>query len=238
MRSAMRSVTLGLLLVAATGCDAEEPLEDWKKTRHFERAVSDTSLSRMLEELSEKTISAIILSPDGPVDAIAYASFTEREANDLIRVGYAPYAQEISEFAHRRIAGALSPDDIDVLFAAGTDPEAIRAIMCAYDRPAIDGSVDWDGCTAQGFVALPERFRDAHARYSVAYQAVIDGPRTQTYYGGVSCRVLDWIQARLSNEKHFVEFDEAKLGISGRTSQDCTALKADLDALDRARNGA
>ena len=117
------------------------------------------------------------------------------------------------------------------------DP-GLTPFPCQAKRDAMkaskDGDVDWDGCTAEGFVALPETFKQAHARYSAAYQAVVDGPRTQTYYGGVSCRVLDQVQARLTNEKHMIEFTGTKLGMSGQEKEPCDVLKARLDALDKA----
>ncbi len=239
MKRVLAPVALGLFLVIPTACNAEEPLENWKKTQHFERAVSDSPLSAILEHLSQRTITDMVLSTDeqGLSEEAAFANFTAEESNALIRSGFAPYSLEISEYAHRRIAAALSQQDIDALFAAGTDPEAIKAVMCAYGRPPVDGVVDWDGCTADGFVALPDSFREAHARYSAAYQAVVDSPRTQTYYGGVSCRVLDQIQARLTNEKYSVDFDGTKLGMSGQQHYDCTTYKAQLDALDRENAG-
>ena len=229
---------MGLFLLCATGCNAEEPLEDWKKTQHFERAVSEMPLSRMLEQLSQQTITDMVMAPEGEAlaEEVAYANFTAAESNALIRSGFAPYSLEISEYAHRWIADALSQQDIDALFAAGTDPEAIEAVMCAYGRPAVDGQVDWDGCTSEGYVELPDAFKNAHARYSAAYQAVVDSPRTQTYYGGVSCRVLDQVAVRLTNETYMVDFSGTTLGMRGQQKQDCPTFKAELDALDRARD--
>ena len=237
MKSAITLAATGLLIVAPAACNAQEPLEDWKKTQHFERAVSDMPLARMLEELSRQTITDMVMAPDGPTEAVANAGFSEREIDALLRSGYAPYSLQISEYAHREIAAALSRQDIDALFAAGTDPKAIEAVMCAYGRPPVDGQVDWDGCTAQGFVALPDSFRDAHQRYSVAYQSVVDGPRTQTYFGGVSCRVLDQVSARLTSDPYMVDFDGTTLGMRGQQQQDCASLKADLDAIDREQTG-
>ena len=238
MRHAITLAATGVLLLAPTACKAEEPLENWQKTQHFERAVSDTPLSRILEQLSQQTITRMVMAADGQGldEEVAYADFTSSEADALIRSGYAPYSLEISEYAHRGIAAALSQQDIDALFAAGTDPEAIEAVMCAYDRPAVDGTVDWDGCTAEGFADLPDSFRQAHARYSAAYQAVVDSPRTQTYYGGVSCRVLDQVAVRLTNETYMVDFGGTTLGMRGQQKQDCPTFKAELDALDRARD--
>lgn len=235
MKNALMPVAMGLLAFTATACNAEEPLENWKKTQHFERAVSDTPLSRVLEQLSQQTITDMIMASDGQGldEEVANANFTAEESNALIRSGYAPYALQISEFAHRMISKALSQQDIDALFAAGTDPKAIEAVMCAYGRPAVGGQVDWDGCTAQGFVALPDSFKDAHARYSVAYQAVVDSRRTHTYFGGVSCRVLDQIAVRLSSGNHMVDFVDTTLGMRGQPQQDCASLKADLDAIDQ-----
>ncbi|WP_370179842.1 hypothetical protein [Alteriqipengyuania sp.] len=233
MRNSVILLVSGIAMLCATGCTAQEPLENWQKTQHFERAVSDSSLARMLEQLSQRTVTDMVMAPDGPLDAIADAGFTVEESDTLIRRGYAPYSLQITEYAHRQIADALSQDDIDALFSAGTDPQAIEAVMCAYGRPAVDGQVDWDGCTAQGFVELPEDFRDAHVRYSAAYQAVVDSPRTQTYFGGVSCRVLDQVAARLTSEQRMIDFDGTTLGMRGQPQQDCVILKADLDALDQ-----
>lgn len=236
MRRATTSAAIGLMLVAATACNAEEPLENWQKTQHFERAVSDAPLSRILEQLSQLTITDMVMAPDGEglTEEVAHANFTVEESNALIRSAFAPYSLEISEYAHRKIAAALSQEDIDALFTAGTAPEAIEAVMCAYGRPVVNGTLDWDGCTAEGFIELPDGFRQAHVRYSAAYQAVVDSPRTQTYYGGVSCRVLDQVQARLTQDPYMVDFDGTTLGMRGQEKQDCPTLKAQLDALDRA----
>ncbi|MBD60157.1 MAG: hypothetical protein CL808_08580 [Citromicrobium sp.] len=236
MRIPFLALVSGMAMLGATSCDAQAPLENWQKTQHFERAVSDVQLAGMLEQLSQQTITDMIFAPGGQgfSDEVADAGFTADESNALIRRAYAPYGLSISEYTHREISAELSQEDIDALFTAGTDPEAIKAVMCAYGRPAVDGDVDWDGCTAEGFVALPETFKQAHARYSAAYQAVVDGPRTQTYYGGVSCRVLDQVQARLTNEKHMIEFTGTKLGMSGQEKEPCDVLKARLDALDKA----
>jgi len=236
MRHAITLAATGVLLLATTACNAEEPLENWQKTQHFERAVSDSSLARMLEQLSQQTITDMVISPDGQgfTEEAAHANFTAEESNALIRSAFTPYSLEISEYAHRTIAAALSQQDIDALFAAGTDPDAIKSVMCAYGRPPIDGVVDWDACTAEGFVDLPERFKQAHAHYTTAYQAVIDSPRTQTYYGGLSCRVLDKVQARLSDETFMVDFGGTTLGMSGQQHYDCPTYKAQLDVLDRA----
>ena len=233
MRRATVTAAIALVLVTATGCNAEEPLENWQKTQHFERAVSDTSLARMLEQLSQQTITDMVMSPDGPVEAVAHAGFTAEDSDALIVAGFAPYALRISEFAHRTIADALPQKDIDALFATGTDPGSIEAVLCAYGRPPVDGRVDWEGCSAQGFVELPESFKNAHERYTAAYQAVIDSPRTQTYFGGVSCRVLDQIAARLTTGPYSVDFNGTTLGMIGQEKQDCPTLKAALDALDR-----
>ncbi len=239
MRFANSLAATGLLLLAPTACNAGEPLENWQKTQHFERAVSDTSLARMLEQLSQQTITDMVISPDGQglTEEVAHANFTAEESDALIRSAFAPYSLKISEYAHRTIAAALSQQDIDALFAAGTDPEAIKAVMCAYGRPTIDGMVDWDGCSAEGFVDLSDRFKQAHAHYTAAYQAVIDSPRTQTFYGGLSCRVLDQVQARLSDETFMVDFDGTTLGMRGQQHHDCPTYKAQLDALDRASDG-
>ena len=224
----------GIAMLGATSCGAQPSLENWQKTQHFERAVSDAPLSRILEQLSQQIIADMVMGPDGPADAMAYANFTVEESDALVRRGYAPYALEISEQTHHKIAAALSQNDIDALFAAGTDPEAIKAVMCAYGKAATSGTADWDACTSEGFVELPEAFHQAHTRYSAAYQAVVDGPQTQTYFGGVSCRVLDQVQARLTNDKHMIDFSGTTLGMSGQEKEPCDVLKARLDALDRA----
>lgn len=221
-------------MLGATSCTAQPALENWQKTQHFERAVSDTPLSRLLEQLSRQMIADIVLGSDQLADAVADAGFTVEDSDALLRSGYAPYSQHISEYTHRQVAAALSQEDIDALFAVGTDPASIEAVMCGYGRATVDGAIDWDGCTAEGFVALPEAFREAHARYSAAYQAVINGERTQTYFGGVSCRVLDQVQARLSNDTHMIDFGGTTLGMSGQKKEPCEVLKARLDALDRA----
>ena len=239
MRHAITLAVAGVLLLAPTACNAEEPLENWQKTQHFERAVSDTPLSRMLEQLSQLTITDMVMAPDGQglTEEVAHANFTVEESNALIRSAFAPYSLEISEYAHRKIAAALSQQDIDALFAAGTNPEAIEAVMCAYGRPPINGEVDWDSCTEEGFADLPDAFKSAHAQYSAAYQALVDSPRTQTFYGGVSCRVLDQIQARLSDGTYMVDFAGTTLGMRGQQKQDCPTLKAQLDALDHEMAG-
>ena len=228
-------LSVPLLLGSASACSAEDELESWKKTQHFERAVSDTPLSTVLEQLTLQSLSDIVkVEAEGEVSAAALANFTMRDLESMVIGAYGPYALAISEYAHREISGALSDGEVDALFAVGTDPKSIEAVRCVYGKPAPEGVIDWSACSGEGHLTVPQAFQDAHVSYSRVYQAVIDGPRTQTYFGGISCRLLDQIEQRVKTDTSSIEFEGTTFGLTKQGQEDCSVLKPRLDALDAA----